>query len=179
MKIYALMKIYSMMNQVINMPRCNRAVSIDQIINEILKYDDIKKALVSFFNCCFSLGIVPSLWLKSIIVPVPNSSNKDPNVPLNYIGINLHSCIYNIYSGIINTRIVKYLDDLDRFVNEQAGFRKGRSCQDQMFSLTSIIHNREAQHLSTFADMQKAFDWVDRDLLVLKLFINNIDGKSV
>ncbi len=98
-------------------------------------------------------------------------------MPINYKGLSLLSCIYKVYSGIINSRIVKYLEDLDWFVNEQAGFRKGRSCQDQMFSLTSIIHNRHTQHLPTFVDMQKAFDSVDIDLLFMKLLINNIDGK--
>ncbi len=75
--------------------------------------------------------------------------------------------------------MVKYLEDLDLFVDEQCGFRRGWSCQDQMFSLTSIIHNRQARDLFTFSafvDMQKAFNWVDRDLLFLKLLINNSDG---
>ncbi len=48
--------LYNKENQVINRLRCNKAVSIDQISYEILKYDDIKKALITFFNCCFSLG---------------------------------------------------------------------------------------------------------------------------
>ncbi len=99
---------------------------------------------------------------------------------LNYRCISLLSCIYKVYSGIINARIVKYLEDLDWFVTEQGRFRKGRSCQDPTFSLTFIIRNRHAQHLPTFVafvDMQQAFDLVDRDLLFLKLLINNIDGK--
>ncbi len=57
--------------------------------------------------------------------------------------------------------------------------RRGKSCQDQIVSLTSIIHNRQAHYLFTlaaFVDIQKTFDWVDRDLLFLKLHINNIDG---
>ncbi len=56
--------LYNEMNQVINRLQCNKSVGIDHI----LKYDDIKKAPVTFFNCCFnccfSLGLVPSLWLK-------------------------------------------------------------------------------------------------------------------
>ena len=30
---------------------------------------------------------------------------------------------------------------------------------------------------AAFIDMQKAFDWIDRDLLLLKLLVSNIDGK--
>ncbi len=65
-------------------------------------------------------------------------------------------------------------------MDEQNGFRKGRSCQDHIFTLTSVLRNRQAENKPTFAafvDMQKAFDWVDRDLLFLKLLLNNIDGK--
>ncbi len=63
--------LYNEVNQVINRLWCNKAVGINQIPNEILKYDDIKKSTCNIFNCCFSLRIVPSLWLKSIIVSVP------------------------------------------------------------------------------------------------------------
>ncbi len=128
-----------------------------------------------------------SLWLKSIILLVSTCFNKDPNVSLNYRGISLFSWIYKVYSGISNARIVKYLDDLDRFVDKQVGIRKGRSCQYQIFSLTSIIHNnkdpnifkiydnRKAQNISTFAsfvNMQKTFAWVDRQLLFKDLDFN-------
>ncbi len=49
-----------------------------------------------------------------------------------------------------------------------------------MFTLTSIIRNRLAENKSIFAcfsDMQKAFDWVDRDVLFYKLLKYNIDGQ--
>ncbi len=63
-------------------------------------------------------------FFKSIIVLVPKRSNKDPKMPLNYRGISLFSCIYKVYSDIINVRIVKYLEDFELFVDEQGGFRK-------------------------------------------------------
>ena len=49
---------------------------------------------------------------------------------------------------------------------------EGRSCQDHVYVLSSIIRNRNTQNLSTYAafgDFEKAFDWVDRDLLFYKL----------
>ncbi len=67
------------------------------------------------------------------------------------------------------------------FAEEQNGFRKGRSCEDHFYSLTSIIQNRLATNKSTFCcfiDMEKAFDWIHRDLLLYKLLkLYNIDGK--
>ena len=49
-----------------------------------------------------------------------------------------------------------------------------------MFTLTSIIRNHLHVNKSTFVafiDMQKAFDWVNGDLLWYKLLIHNISGK--
>ncbi len=43
--------LYNEVNQVINTLWRNKAVGIDQIPNEIIKYDDIKKALETFLNC--------------------------------------------------------------------------------------------------------------------------------
>ena len=64
--------------------------------------------------------------------------------------------------------------------DEQNGFRKGRSCLDHIYSLTSIIKNRKQAGKDThvaFIDMEKAFDRVDRSLLYFKLLKMGIGGK--
>ena len=66
-------------------------------------------------------------------------------------------------------------------MDEQNGFRSGRSCQDHIFVLDSIIRNRLAEDLPTFTafiDLQKAFDCVNRDLLLNKILANGIDSKA-
>ena len=85
-----------------------------------------------------------------------------------------------LYSGILNNRLVQYLDSDNILVDEQNGFRKARACIDHIYVITTIIRNRKAQGLSTFAvfvDMKKAFDWVNRDMLFYKLLQNGITGK--
>ena len=109
-----------------------------------------------------------------------NSSMKDPHSPLQYRGISLLSNISNIYSGLLNNRIATYCEFLDIFVDEQNGFRKNRSCEDHLFSLTSIIRNQINNRkpvYAAFIDLEKAFDWVDRNLLLYRLLQYNIDGK--
>ena len=49
-----------------------------------------------------------------------------------------------------------------------------------MFTACTIMKDRLAQKKSTFStfiDLQKAFDYVDRDALLYKLLINKVDGK--
>ncbi len=65
-------------------------------------------------------------------------------------------------------------------MDEQNGFRKKRSCVDHVYALTSAVQNRLSIGQCTvtaFIDIQKAFDWVDRDLLFYKLLCNNNSGK--
>ena len=79
-----------------------------------------------------------------------------------------------------NNRIVGYCNQLDIFVDEQNGFRKERSCEDHIFVLNSIIRNRLNNQKATYGsyiDLEKAFDWINRDMLLYKLFLYDIDGK--
>ena len=171
---------YDEVEKIIGNLKYKKAVGFDGIPNEALKQPEVVRLLYIFFNKCFNLFTLPTIWLKAVISPIPKSSSKDPNIPLSYTGISLLSCSCKVYSGIINNRIVEYFALLELFADEQNGFRKHRSCIDHIFSLTSIIRNRIDQGLSTFCcfiDMKKAFDWVDRDLLFYKLLMYNIDGK--
>ena len=81
---------------------------------------------------------------------------------------------------MLSHRINQYLDVLGIIVEEQNGFRSKRSCEDHIFSLTSIIQHRKASKLDTFPafiDMNKAFDSINRPLLLYKLLRYNIQGK--
>ena len=82
-------------------------------------------------------------------------------MPTEYRGISLLSHIGKIYSQILNNRVVSYCEEIDLFCDEQNGFRQSRSCEDHIFSLTTIIRNRLKFKRDTyvaFIDMQKAFD---------------------
>ena len=60
--------------------------------------------------------------------------------------------------------------------DEQNGFRSNRSCEDHIFVLNSLIRNK-ANVFTAFIDLRKAFDFIDRDMLLYKLLLNKVDGK--
>ena len=135
--------------------------------------------LYDLFDFCFKNGKVPSIWTKAVIAPI-HKSGKDPYEPLNYRGISLLSCVGKLYTSVLEKRIVNYCETLNLISDEQNGFRRDRSCCDHIFSLTSIIRNRLACGEDTYialVDMEKAFDWIYRPLLLYRLLENNIDGK--
>ena len=132
--------------------------------------------LHSFFQLVFDTGLIPFVWRKAIIFPIHKDSTTDKRLPMNYRGISLLSCISKLYSNLINKRLSKYLDENDILAEEQNGFRKARSCEDHIFTLNSIIRNNK-ETFATFIDLKKAFDFVDRDLLLYKLLLIHVDGK--
>ena len=73
--------------RVINRAKNKKAFGIDGIPNEVLKNETMVALLTKLFQFSFENGIVPSLWKKAIIKPIPKSSRDDPRMPLNYRGI--------------------------------------------------------------------------------------------
>ena len=98
------------------------------------------------------------------------------SITSNYRGISLLSCISKLYSAFLNDRISKFLKHNDLLSDEQNGFRANRSCEDHVFTLNNIIRNNTHVYV-TFIDLKKAFDFIDRNMLLYKLLLNNVDGK--
>jgi len=65
----------------------------------------------------------------------------DRNNPDNYRGISLLNIGYKIYSKIIAKRLTAIAGVL--ILEEQNGFRKGRSCVDCLFSTSQIIEKHK------------------------------------
>jgi hypothetical protein len=101
--------------RMVNKLKRNKSCGIDSIPNEVLKNHDVMALLYYMFDKCFNYGLVPTAWLKAVIIPVPKSSTKDPFVPLNYRGISLLSCVCKVFSGIINNRVMNYCEMLDLY----------------------------------------------------------------
>ena len=84
----------------------------------------------------------------------------------NYIGITLLSIPGKVFNRIILNKLKDIVDPKLR--DNQAGFRKNRSCVDQITTLRLIVEQSLEWNSSlyiNFIDYEKAFDSVDRDML--------------
>ena len=167
---------YNEVLQIIEKAKLHKAFL--SIPNEAMKNDTAKLLLFKLFSICFTTGLCPSEWYKSDIKPIPKK-DKDKRIPLNNRCITIMCCVAKIYSSILNARLQKYLEANNLLVDEQNGFRAARSCVDHLFTLCTILRNRKSLNLQSFVcfvDYTRAFDSVDRVLLLYKLSRFGIHG---
>ena len=67
----------------------NKAVGVDEIPAEILKIPTLLNFLHKLFNKCFTCGIIPTIWTKGIINPIPKSSTSNSKDPMCYLATSM------------------------------------------------------------------------------------------
>ena len=139
----------------------NKVAEFDEITVELMKAggQTIVSTLTTLLNTCWTSKMVPDEWSKDIIVKLPRKGNQtDCN---NWRGI----CLLSIPGKILSTILLKRLRlavDVP-LKEEQAGFRAGRSCTEQIFTLRNIIDQCiefQKPIVINFIDFKKAFDSV-------------------
>ncbi|UYV80761.1 hypothetical protein LAZ67_19001651, partial [Cordylochernes scorpioides] len=160
-----------------------KAVGLDGIPNELLKNLPIPTLtkLKNLFNKIMSTEKYPQLWTNSIVHPIYKSGDK--NNPTNYRGIALCSNISKLFTTILRNRLNNWIEKREIILENQAGFRKNRSCTDHIILLNSLIQlslrRKRGKLYVFFVDLTKAFDTVPHDLLWQKLHKMGISNKFV
>ena len=125
--------------------------------------------LTIIFNQCLKLGIIPTLWKKSTIVPIPKVRN--PTVQNHYRPIALTSNIMKTFERLIKIRLLAHCSsamDINQFA-----YKEGRSTKDACATLDFIVR----RHVDTpnnfvrilFVDFTSAFNTISPARLVDKL----------
>jgi hypothetical protein len=162
--------------------RRGKAVGIDGITNELLKFggQHVARAVWKLTNEIWQEDErFPTDWSRGLIIPIFKGGPPDyQHDPLKYRGITLLSVVGKLYTVVLNERITKNCEERGIFAEEQAGFRKKRSTVDQLFIMHEVIKGRKPKKTySCFIDVQKAYDRVWRDGLWKKLDEYGIRGK--
>ena len=159
-----------------------KAAGIDGIMGEMVKRSKhvITPFLVKYFNALFCKGYYPLKWSEAIIVPLHKKG--DTNLPDNYRGISLLSILSKVFTHIINERLMVWAESNNIICEAQAGFRKGRSTIDHIFTVNAIIEKyllKNTKLYVAFIDFKKAYDTVNRNVLWSVLLRAGIKGKML
>jgi exonuclease III len=153
--------------------------------------DVLSAPLALFFTSILILCNIPISFKSATVIPLYKGKGSFLN-PDNYRPIAILSPMVKIFERVLFKKILPILEP--KFIDEQHGFRKGRSCQTALTLFTQDIlkkiDGRNCRVGAVFVDLRKAFNSVDHNILLRKmisefdfdphltrLFRNYLDGR--
>lgn len=146
--------------------KSGKAAGPDDIPAEALKADTetTVEMLFPLFEKIWEEEDIPADWKEGYLIKIPKKG--DLSNCANYRGITLLSVSGKIFNRVLLDRMKDAVDH--RLRDEQAGFRKERSCTDQIATLRIILEQSTEWNSPlyiNFVDYEKAFDSVHRKSL--------------
>ncbi|KAL1448382.1 hypothetical protein WDU94_001910 [Cyamophila willieti] len=159
----------------------NKAAGFDLIINELYKHLDHTEYLMVLFNNILDYETLPPDWGETTIFCMHKKG--DVENPANYRGIALINTLTKLFTQLLHNRIYDWAEKTKTIPEEQAGFRKGRGCIDQIFILNCLIQIQlrlpRQKLYACFIDFKICFDGLSHDIIWQKLFHLGVAGKLI
>ena len=164
--------------------KISKSTGYDGIPNKLLKdaSDIIAPSLVHIFNASIMTGIrIFQNDLKvAIILPIHKSGCKTQCN--NYRPISVLSAVAKILESVISKQLETYLEENGVITEHQAGFRRQHSTQTSLLNVTNQWYiNMDNGCLIgvLYLDLKKAFDCVDHDILLMKMYTYGIQDQAL
>lgn len=155
----------------------------DEICYSMIKHlsEGSLEKLLLLYNKVWDEGRIPGSWKEAIIIPI-RKPGKDASRPGNYRPIALTSHVCKLMERMINERLVYFLESRGMVATYQSGFRKGRNTMDPVLCLEDEIRKAQVNKetvVAVFFDVEKAYDMLWKEGLLIKLHLMGIGGGDV
>ena len=132
-----------------------------------------KKELLDIFNKSFDDASIPQVWRCATIIPLLKAA-KPPGALASFRPVSLTSCVVKTMERMIAARLYNIAETRNMLSPLQAGFRKGRSCEDQILKIVQSIEDGFQQKpmkrsVLVMLDYSKAYDRVWQQRLLLSM----------
>nr|KAG5697608.1 hypothetical protein BaRGS_001033 [Batillaria attramentaria] len=169
------------LNTAIRTLKTKKAPGKDGILNDMIRNlgPTARQKLLLIINQSWGTGKLPDQWREAVIVPI-RKKQKDTTKKSSYRPISLLSCVGKVMERMVNTRLLKHLEENHLLSNTQSAYRKNRSTEDQLVYLAQELEDafqEKKKVLAIFVDLTKAFDKVWKPGLLLKLLNKKVEGK--
>lgn len=159
--------------EIITTLKNNCAPGMDKVTkSDLLKvYHIIGEKLVNMTNKVLETGIYPQELKTAKVIPLHKKGAQDELN--NYRPISLLNTFSKILEKVIKNRLISFIQGSFKFDNRQYGFQKNSSTLGTTVDLLEYVSNEIDKNkiaVLVFIDLQKAFDTVNIDILLNKLY---------
>lgn len=140
---------------------------------------EAQEIILQLYNKIWEAGTIPLAWKHSVVIPI-GKPGKDKCEATSYRPIALTSNMCKVMERMVTSRLTYVLESRNLFSCHQSGFRKGRTTMDPVVCLENEVRKAQAnkeQVNAVFFDVEKAYDMLWKDGLLIKLESIGIGGR--
>lgn len=150
-----------------------KSPGFDQIKPDLVKLvaNEILYPLKLIINMSLCDGIVPDALKIAKVVPIYKKDS--PESFGNYRPVSVLPCFSKIFERIVHDRCCSFLDATNTLYQRQYGFRHKHSTYMAVLDFikdTNVALDKNMYTASIFMDLSKAFDTIDHNILLQKLY---------
>lgn len=160
----------------------NKESSVNGINTRILKlaYEIIGDRFLQVINTSLQSGRFPTNWKLTTIIPIEKITNTikcEEHRPINMV-----PCYEKLLEMVVNEQFIEYIENNKLLTAYQAGFRNKNSCESAIQTVLYKWKDAIEQNLIVgvvFLDFKRAFETINRQLLILKLKRYGLGSKII
>ena len=142
--------------------------------------DSYIEPLTFLINYSLKTGVFPSELKLARVVPIFKAG--DSSALTNYRPISVLTFFAKVFEKIVYNKLLNFISDNNILYDHQYGFRKGRSTQQAIITLVDKITKSQDIGdivITLLIDLKKAFDTIDHQILLRKLYSYGIRGSML